>query len=695
MPPSTPKILPLAQKGAGSAAYWRSQLEWSAEVRKELLPGWRTHTDAYRDRVKAITGEGHTSVSPVRVNIEFEKTEQKRWQLFFRQPKLRLRPLPRTVRDAQPDPLTGQPGRDLKRVVAVFTEVLSYLVGPKHANLKAVMDEIVFDVLCPSGIGFVKVGYERYTAGTVPIQIGMQPDPQFQPPPGVLIGPRALPPMVPIIGQAPNIISEKYYGSRISPAQALIPAEFRQSDYSGQADWLGHDFEITPAEATRRKWPIDTSRSGSATTADDNQDRIVELDRKGTSPSDKIKCRVVYYYPQRIDGSADHPDKIRMLVFAGDHDDPVVHQDYPDQRFDDRGRFIGGLRTLPIKVLTLRYVSDTAYPPSDCAISRRQADELSEYRTQMSTHRRRAVPLEWIDVNGIVDERIKDLVRKGEYYDIVPTDGPGDRFMGAIPRSAYPQDNYRANDYFMADVNRLWALGANQSGTTEKTGATATEIASIQQATANRLGGEREKVTVQFYCALVEAFGQLAQLYMDEPSYVEILGQDGAKVVEAVTKDTIRGEFLYDIVPNSAAPPDAAADRDLALNRYNLVANDPFINRERLLRDTLEAYDTDDIDPLIKQPPPPQPPPEKHAINLAINGKDLDPSAPQYTNIVEICKAAGIALPTPSVATPGLAVAPPQGPANVVDRERLRMAATDNADQRAGGLTGVGIGRKP
>ena len=95
-----------------------------------------------------------------------------------------------------------------------------------------------------------------------------------------------------------------------------------------------------------------------------------------------------------------------------------------------------------------------------------------------------------------------------------------------------------------------------------------------------------------------------------------------------------------------------------------------------------------DPDRLTSQPAPTKP--EKPKINLTINGKDLDPAAPQYQNIVNVLIAAGIpAIPAPAAA-PASAEDEQIEPAPVVDRERLRMAEADAADGRAGGLVGMG-----
>ncbi len=682
MPSAKATIIPLSTgQEPGSASWWETQLNWSTEIRKDKLKGWRINARAYCGELEPPIKRPEN----ISVNIEFEKTEQKKPQLFYRLPALKLRPSPRTIRDSQPPPAAFgmaqvQP-RDLKRAVAIFREVLSRLAGPKGANTQ-----------CPAGIGFCKIGYERYENGTIPVATGdQQPDPKYQQP-GAVLGLRPTP-MVPVMQDAPNVIAEKYYASRISPANGLIPAEFRGSDYS-ETDWLGYDGWITPEEAKRRGWPVPARLSITGSGTDDDDDRIMVLDKKG-SHRGQLRYRVIYYYAARVDADVKHPDKIRQLVFIGDQKDPVVHCDFKDQRFDARGRFAGGLRRNPIKVVTLRYVSDLAYPPSDCQITRGIANELSELRTQQVIHRRRAVPMRWIDIDSIIDDKVKDAIKRGEYYDILPTSGPGDRFMGEIAKANYPAENWKTHDALMNDANRAWALGANQSSVTEAGSTTATEIGAIAQATATRLGGERDKVVSRFWVEIMQDLGALYQLYGDHEDYVEILGEDGAKTVEAFTNQDVLGEFLYSVVPNSSLAPDAAADRDLALNRYNLVRNDPCINPEQLLRDTLDAYDVPDIDRLVHPIMPANTPQEKPRLTVSVKGEDLNPSAPQYANVVALLTAIGIP-PNVESAPSAVTQATPPGtdvtPAPVVDRERLRMAATDNKDQRAGGLVGMGTG---
>ena len=686
------KHIPLPEKGPGSFDWWKGQADWSAEIRKQLLMGgWRASALAYCGAVKPLNPVQGIPDGGVRVNIEFEKVEQKRHQLFYKLPALKLRAHPRTARDAtqgDPNDPQAQP-RDLKKAVTIYREVLSRIVGPKGANTKAAMDEVIFDVLCPSGIGFVKVGYERYDDGKGPMETGqMVPDPEFVQPPGSILG-LAPAPMIPETIEVANIVAERYYASRISPAQALIPAEFRGSDYD-QADWIGHDFDISDEEAKRRGWTLDSGK-GDWADGDDDFDRIVRLERKGNDRTSKHRCREIFYYASRVDAKVKHPDKIRRLVFSSSSEKPIVHEDLKDQKWDERGRLVGGLRTFPIKVLTTRYVSDSAFPPSDCAVAKRQIDELAEFRTQQIVHRRKAVPMEWINIDAIIDDRfgIKEkLIRGEEYYGKIPVSGDGSQLMGAIPRPAYPQENRIAADMILSDINRLFALGANSSASTESGSTTATEIAAIERATATRLSGEREAV-VGFWIKLVEALGCLVQLYADREDFIEIVGESGAKEIEAWDRDTIAGDFLYDAVPDSSMPTDASGDRDLALNFHNLVANDPFFDHEQDAKELAEVFGRDPDRAVTKPEPPPPPPPEQPRVNISIKVEDTIPGMPQYEAARVILAKYGIVLDD-GLALPDPSIEPSQEepikPAPVIDRERLRMSESDNADDRGGGL---------
>jgi hypothetical protein len=328
--PASSAETPLPTDGAGSFVWWKEQLDWSKDVIDTQLPAWRYHVDAYRAELKPPRKEG------VRVNIEFEKTEQKRSQLFFRLPDFRLKPTPRTIRDATlqtpDDPAAAS--QSLRRAISIFREFLRHLVGPRRANLKAAMREVVFDVLCPSGIGAIKVGYERFTDGTRQIATGQKiPDPTFTQPGAVLgiAGVAAEPPLMDEMVAMPNVVADDYYGARISPPNLIIPPYFRGSDYN-KADYLGHWFDLTKADMLRRGWTVPEGTSTTKLGGTD-ETRLVKLPRESQG-TDKVRCAELFFYPQRLNGSVAHPDRIYRIVIAEGATVPVFHGPYKDQEFD-------------------------------------------------------------------------------------------------------------------------------------------------------------------------------------------------------------------------------------------------------------------------------------------------------------------------------------------------------------------------
>lgn len=696
----------LPGNGPGSAGWWSEQLTQAKHARDELKPRRRDLVKRYRAEVRSASPDA------VRVNIEFEKTEQKRHQLFYQIPALVLDAHPRTLRDARDAVVqfqqaqgAGQEPRDIARAVKIFQEVLRRYAGPRGLNTKKLIDTNLFDVLCPAGIAACIVGFERFTQGTVEIEDGMRaptPGEIQRLNPGSILGLQT-PAEVPNMVQVPNVLFWRIFASRISPGHLYVPVDFTGNAYSTDADWLAFDFRIPVHVARQKKWRIPKDV---ATASMQDDDLLVEPSSRHEAQHEQLACREVWCYPQRIYRDVSHPLRLRRLIFVEGVTEPVVVEDGRHQEFDERGRFLRGLMSNPIKVLTLRYASDTWVPPSDCWVSQGQAEELSSARTQMIMHRKRAGALRWINIQRIVDPRVRELIIRGEYLPLIPVDGPGDQDIGEIAPAQYPRENFTFQEIAMGDIDRLWALGANQQGVRESTTRTATELSLIQQATENRLTGEKGAVT-DYWISIMETTSKLLQMYAEDEDFVEIVGATGAKELAAWNRDEIQGEFLFSIIPDSSDRPDHAHERDLALNRYNLLSNSPFVNTKQLVKETLEVLGADDADRLLQDPQPPEP--ETPRVSLSVKSESLAPGAPELENVERVLRAKGLeidletsrvdesgtappggaeqlALPLPGDVDDG----GPVGTAAAVDPHSLQLDEAGSVDNRGGGLTDAG-----
>src|SRR5690606_17300660 len=85
-------------------------------------------------------------------------------------------------------------------------------------------------------------------------------------------------------------------------------------------------------------------------------------------------------------------------------------------------------------------------------------------------------------------------------------------------------------------------------------------------------------------------------------------------------KSAIRGDFLFELAPDSAVRVDVGQKRAEWLNVYKLLRRDPRINGEQLLRTGLELHGMDPTKLLVPPQPPAPPPP---TIRYSFSGADL------------------------------------------------------------------------
>lgn len=603
------KPLPLPAEGFGSFAWWQDAIEAATKKRDEKLPGMKKNVQRY-------LGEYAGSPDDVHVNVDFYNTEQKKAQLFFRTPDMQL--------TAKRPECVG--------AVPVFQAVLNHYLGPQKTNVAAMMDESLFDLLCPAGLRACKIGYEATEDGQVLIQVGMKPG---APMPGTVLGINT--PMVPDLQPAPNVIAERYFADRISPAALLIPKPFHGSDYD-KAPWLGFDFVQDLAIAKRLRWvPEDFSGSG------EDKYKLVD-DAQGDGGRPIVIGKEIWYRASVFDSTAKHPERFRQLLLIDGLTAPAVHRDSPYQRFDPQtGKFLGGMKGNPIDVGALRYVSDTAYPPSDCTISRGQVDELSEARTQMQKQRRRSLPLRWFDRNR-VDPTDVDRLKRADIQGYVPLDGNGNEIIGEAARAEYPRENFAIINVIQQDVDKEWSLGSNQNGVTEDTVRSATELSIIQTNTNVRLDYERTKLLGQVI-RIAEKIGSLIQLFADQEDYIEVVGAEGEKRLEAWDKTRIQGEFAYSAKPDSAQRLDASQDRKLFNEYLNFNAKNPNMNLLELTRIGAEKYNYDPAR-LIQQPQPAGPPPPNVSVRITMD----DVVGPASAIAIECLQQGGFKLSPQAVA---------------------------------------------
>jgi hypothetical protein len=211
--PAAPTATPASPTAAATPGMSEAQRDaWRRRI-TAALEATKPAIEQGKQNVARYTGKGLEAMPAADecvVPTDFYYIEAKKAQLFYRLPEVFLKP--------------GKPGLDDAAVV--FQAALNKEIGPEGVNVLPTVQQVIFDLLCPTGYGAMVVGYQTAIGDppTVPVQVGEEPDPDAAVPPmmpGAVLGLQA-PPMRPVFAPAPNIVASWYFAEHIKPGDLLI-----------------------------------------------------------------------------------------------------------------------------------------------------------------------------------------------------------------------------------------------------------------------------------------------------------------------------------------------------------------------------------------------------------------------------------------------------------------------------------------
>lgn len=642
-----PDVLELSPE---QQAQWKEDIDAAKAVRARVMAWWDANVAAY---APAPSDHPDEYAKKLNTNRDFTLVERKKADLFYQQPDVQAIPSPL---------MEGQ-----EAILDIHTDILNAKLSVHEIHVKDLVHRMLFDVLCPAGTGFSVMGYEQ-TSVSVDTTDPMTGQPVSVPVP----------------------IHQSLFWRHISPKQALIPASFKSTRWD-DAPWLGFEFEWPVAQVKAKGWvPEDYQGSGS------NDELYFQYGNSDPKPRDLARGQVIFYKSALYRPDRPHPQHLSMLIFMDGIEQPVEHRDCPYQTLDAQGRLTpDSLIGFPIHPLTIRPLSDSAYVPSDCTLSRPIVNELNKFRTQMIEQRDSNL-LRWMyDASTLPPSAIEKMVRSpiGGMIGVPPEAYHGDGAIKELPHGTFPRENFSFNDYLDNDLARTHALDANQSGADASGDQTATE-ANIRQANVNaRLGLERGMV-LDWYVIGVTKFSTLVQRFLTVQDAAQIVGQQKAQVWDA-WRHTVPAPMAFTALPDAALRHDLASERKRLLDEYAFLAKDPFIDRGKLLRHLLPRMHYPQ-DVVVQQPPTPKPEPPK--LTLSIGAADLDPMMPAYGNLYQILTQQGIKNLAPPTVDPMTAhtlqainqVTPegqPKHPGKVAQAESLSKHQTE----QTGGMQNTGM----
>ena len=613
---------PLPSDGHGSLAFWKSQITAAEDKIKLYAPAWKKNIAQQIGTPLDLRPTTDTIVIP----IDHANIEQKKALLFFKNPDVQLLPAP--GHDASAD------------VLRAFSAVLNEYLGPDGVDAEALMEELLADVLCPSGIGFSVLGIDITTDGTTPVVVGQREVPQV----GSVLN--LQPVREPIVEQAPNIIHQAYFWRRLSPLYGLLPTRFHGSNFD-RAPWLGYKFEMDAALAIRHFGLT----AAEAAQAGDDPDRLNEDEKPTTRDTDVVTGYCLSYKGSLYNPAVTHPEEIwRLMLFKGV--DRVVKHDRPYQRYAADGRTLMGLLGHFIRVYTPRYVSDSAMPPSDVSMSRQQVGELQKGRTQMMQQRDRAKPMRQVNI-AMMDPAQAEKMKRGEWQEVILTT-TSEPIAQEVARATYPRENFEFNRIIKDTINETWGLSNTSRGQEEEgSKKTATELSIRASGSDTRMEKERSRF-LRWYLKGAEALAGLILLFEDDRTTVQIVGEANTIRIVQWKKNELPIRVQCTASLDTMIRVDTAREFKNDLDFYQMTANDPYVNRVELVTQMARKRGYDVTKVIRRELPEKGPEPPK--FGLSLKGEDMNPAMPQFPILQDILTQLGVTLDPANVQL-GLALA--------------------------------------
>lgn len=594
----------------------KTDVKLSKAKRDDLMPNWQLNVNERRGKDFDSDADENRS----RVPMDWTLTKTKAAQLFSQMPQVRMIPKHQSFEASVPI------------AVKIVNDLLT------EADVEAVMGECVVDCVNAAGIGVALVRYESLSETLTlpavdPTAIAMAGMGQAAPP--------VEDPANPIPTQPTTRVTDRRFCvDRVSPGDFLWPVSFRLSNWN-KAPWLGHTGRGTWAQVSRL-FPPDPTTGQRGLTSDDKdkvvgaagrrQDQTLQVlqtdERK--SEQEYVEYDEIFYWRHVYHEDEKYYDAIHHVVFVTGIDEPVIDKPWDGQQFDQQnGGYIGPC-LLPIRVLTLNYISDEAIPPSDSAIIRPQVKELQESRQHMKDQRKHSRPLRGFNVDLVDAGIVGDLI-KGTWQGMIPCIGNAERAIWEVARSAYPRENIEFDKILKQDIQEAVSVGPNQAGTFASGERSASEAKIVHQSFETEIAVQRARVT-DFFVGITDVlFGLWARFGVVDPAQIgQEIGQDGQQRLASWDRAHINQKYIADVRADSTVRLDAQALVDQLTGILNVTAKSGFVNPKPLIKRIFEAAGVDPaevlIDPKEKGPEPPK-------ITYSFKGEDL--SNPVVLAIIE------------------------------------------------------------
>ncbi len=382
-----------------------------------------------------------------------------------------------------------------------------------------------------------------------------------------------------------NIEGGQPFIKRVSPFRMLIdPAALTYEE----ATWVAEEVYFSHDEAMRR-WPVLKDVVGLQSFMPDKipSPSSLEKDRWDEKERKESFIMLIQVFYQKWDKKKKIYEDWVMLLADG-------HDEFLSDEKKDLS-----VEGFPYEFLAWDERIDSFYPQSAYDAVEDLLHEYNKLRTMELNHMKR-FGRKYEMRKGIISTEQRELLRQGEDGLILEFDSVDQVNIRPIEDAPLDTQHYINIRQIEKEIRVVLGLDENITSGTQK-GVTATQTERAAQGTTIRLGVRRDMIG-SFVTGAISKLWQILQGHHDAEDFVEVVGPEGAKILQGINPSQIEGEYKIEMGVNSTAPPDKRQDIKDAMDLYNLLRQDPKVDARGLILNIVDKMQIPGIEDLVRAP---------------------------------------------------------------------------------------------
>lgn len=538
--------MPDGYKGQGKIdeQWWLAQIKMGEDFRRLYAreDSWPRWREYYR-------GNWADGVLPK--NIFFSMLRSIVPRVYFRNPQV-------SIRAAEPGFLN-----------MAFAQLMNRIVNKvaKETGLKEQMKDTVHDIWL-KGSGGQKIGYGALFSGSPSASDEGQPAKKGE-----------------LFEYDPQVFPGMPYARRVDPGRMVFPTGTRRQN---EARWIAEEVERPKDDLLRDprlknvNGLVATHTRGARKTTlepDTEQDMV-----KLYEVRDKKFKRVFLIAPT---AGSDHSGTGRVLL-------------------DIEGDAMQA-RDIPYRTAVFNPDDEVIWGIPFSQILEPQQLEINETRTQQMKHRRALLIKLLVKRHAILPEEADKMLSE-DVSAVVWTEEPPQTSIDKVQTSNIPQDLSLAESAIMTDVRDTMGFSRNELGEfqTRRGDTSAEEARNVHASSEIRLDEMRDAMADMLEAIISEWIELIFDFWTTE-MVIDVVGPGGVPIWVKVNPSELRmGSYKINIDPESASPINRVEREARALQRYQFLKENPFVDPQKLTRFVLMEMEGVEMDDLLRQLPPAQ-----------------------------------------------------------------------------------------